>query len=558
MCGNVRRLVGALKIAAAVWLCVMAATLPALAQSVVVERPLVLPFTVVVDGDVPGGQGAGFWLGEAAALLLAEELDARNIAVFSRSERVAAFASLQLPVTAPLTRATMIRVGELVGATELVVGEIRLGTRLTVTARTINLETARERAQAQADGTQADMYAVVERIATQLAPQTGATTRHDDRRLPLGAFENYVKGLVATTPAVQERFLEAARQQAPTDDRVLLAAWEFYASQGAHDKALAAATSVSRDARLDRQARYAAALSLIDLRRFDEAYQVLQTLHGEQASPVLSNAIGVIQVRRGSTPQTGLPTYFFTRAVDEAPDQTEFLFNLGYAYARIKNTDAALYWLREVVRFDPADGDAHLVMSQMLMAAGKKVEAQRELELARQLGTSVDADAPDAADRVTPGLERLTSRLETRAVANVAAAVANPAQREQRELAAFHLARGRRLFEQEDDRGATNELRRAIYLRPYDDEPHLLLGQIYRRAGRLAEAIDAFRIAVWSRESATARMRLAEALHDHGETTLAVIEAKRAVALDPQSAAAQELLARIGGGEGVRSKGHHD
>jgi Flp pilus assembly protein TadD len=166
-------------------------------------------------------------------------------------------------------------------------------------------------------------------------------------------------------------------------------------------------------------------------------------------------------------------------------------------------------------------------MSQMLMAAGKKVEAQRELELARQLGTSVDADAPDAADRVTPGLERLTSRLETRAVANVAAAVANPAQREQRELAAFHLARGRRLFEQEDDRGATNELRRAIYLRPYDDEPHLLLGQIYRRAGRLAEAIDAFRIAVWSRESATradapcrspSRSRGDDAGGDRGET----------------------------------------
>jgi Tfp pilus assembly protein PilF len=93
-------------------------------------------------------------------------------------------------------------------------------------------------------------------------------------------------------------------------------------------------------------------------------------------------------------------------------------------------------------------------------------------------------------------------------MANVAAAVANPAQREQQELAAFHLARGRRLFEQEDDRGATNELRRAIYLRPYDDEPHVLLGQIYRRAGRLAEAIDAFRIAVWSRESVDARMRL--------------------------------------------------
>lgn len=553
---NVCRVFGALtSVCAAMALVAQAAAQTA--PLVLVERPLVLPFTVVVDGDVPGGEGAGFWLGEAAALLLAEEFDARGIAVFSRPERVAAFVSLQLPVTVPLTRATMIRVGELVGATELVVGEIRLGSRLTVTARIITLESARERAQARADGAGTDIFAVIEEIASRLAP-VAENVRHVDTRLPLGAFENYVKGLVATTPAVQERFLEAARQQVPTDDRILLALWEFQMSQGAHEKALIAARSVKRDARLDRQARYAAALSLIELRRFDEAYQQLQALHGEQPSPVLSNAIGVIQVRRGSTPETGLPTYFFTRAVDEAPDQPEFLFNLGYAYARSKNPDAALYWLREVVRFDPADGDAHLVMSQMLMAGGKKVEAQRELDLARQLGTTVDAATLTLTDRVPAGLERLTGRLEVRHMTNVAAAVANPAQREQQELAAFHLARGRRLFEQEDDRGATNELRRAIYLRPYDDEPHLLLGQIYRRAGRLAEAIDAFRIAVWSRESVAARMRLAEALHDHGETTLAIAEAKRAVALDPQSVQARELLARLGGGDGVRSSGRHD
>jgi Flp pilus assembly protein TadD len=109
------------------------------------------------------------------------------------------------------------------------------------------------------------------------------------------------------------------------------------------------------------------------------------------------------------------------------------------------------------------------------------------------------------------------------------------------------------LFEQEDDRGATDELRRAIYLRPDDDEPHLLLGQIYRRAGRLAEAINAFRIAVWSRESVAARLRLAETLHESGDTAAALVEARRAVALDPQSVEAREVLARIGGIEGVRS-----
>lgn len=529
---------------------------PASAQAPALARPLVLPFSVVVDGDVPGGEGAGFWLGEAAALLLAEELNVRGIAVLTRAERVAAFASLQLPLSTPLTRATMVRVAELVGASELIIGDVRLGARLSITARVITLESAREQVQATGEGAGTGIYDVVEQVVSRLLPAAPGAPRHVDTRLPLGAFEQYVKGLVATTPAVQERFLEAARQQAPTDDRILLALWEFHYAQGAHDKALAAARAVRRDARGDRAARYAAALSLVELRGFDEAYALLQTLHSEEPSPVLLNALGVIQVRRGSTPQTGLPTYFFTRAVDEAPDNTEYLFNLGYAYARSRNAEAALFWLREVVRFDPYDGDAHLVLSQMLMAAGKKVEGERELMLAKQLGTSVDVEA--SGDRVPAGLERLTTRLESRPTDRVVAAVASPAQREQQELADFHLARGRRLFDQEDDRGAINELRRAIYLRPYDDEPHLLLGQIYRRAGRLTEAINAFRIAVWSRATVGGLVRLAEALHESGDSAAALVEARRAVALDPQSREARDLLARIGGDDGVRLGGHHD
>jgi len=547
-----RRYVCALVGALIVWAVPASAQAPAPAF----DRPLVLPFAVVVDGDVPGGEGAGFWLGEAAALLLAEELDARGIAVLTRAERVAAFASLQLPRSTPLTRATMIRVGELLGASELIIGDVRLGARLLITARVITLESARELAQAAGEGAGTGIYDVVEQVVSRLLPGTPGAPRHVDTRLPLGAFEQYVKGLVATTPAVQERFLEAARQQAPADDRILLALWEFHSAQGAHDKALAAARAVRRDARGDRAARYAAALSLMELRGFDEAYALLQTLHSEAPSPVLLNALGVIQVRRGSTPQTGLPTYFFTRAVDDAPDNTEYLFNLGYAYARSRNADAALFWLREVVRFDPYDGDAHLVLSQMLMAAGRRVEGERELALAKQLGTSVDVDG--TGDRVPAGLERLTPRLESRPTDRVVAAVASPAQREQQELAAFHLARGRRLFNQEDDRGAIDELRRAIYLRPYDDEPHLLLGQIYRRAGRLREAIDAFRIAVWSRATVAGLVHLAEALSDSGESAAALVEARRAVALDPQSQEARDLLARIGGDDGVRSAGYHD
>ena len=508
-------------------------------------RPLVLPFSVTVEAAVPGGDGAAYWLGEAAAILLADELDARGIPALSRSDRVEAFARLQLPFVATLTRATMLRVAELVGATELVVGEVRLGTRMTVKARVISVEAARQHQEIVEEGPGTDIYAIFERIAARLAPGTARTDRR--AHLPIGAFEQYVKGLVAPTAVAQERFLEQARQQAPANDRVLLALWEVYSSQAAHDKALAAAESVSRQAPLDRQARFCAALSLIELQRYNDAFARLQALHGEAASPVLSNAMGVVQVRRGSTPQTGLPTYFFTRAVDEDPGNSDYLFNLGYAYARTRDVDAALYWLREQVRFAPADGEAHLVMSQVLMTAGRKVEAQREFDLAKQLGTGLDPETLTLSETLPASLERLVGRLDLRPYVAVNAAIANPAQREQQELAAFHVARGRRFFEQEDDRSAVGELRRAIYLRPYDDEPHLLLGRIYQRGGRLREAIDEFRIAVWCRDTSIAHVRLGEALLQSGDRPGAREEAQRAIALAPESAEARALLARIGG-----------
>jgi Flp pilus assembly protein TadD len=186
-------------------------------------------------------------------------------------------------------------------------------------------------------------------------------------------------------------------------------------------------------------------------------------------------------------------------------------------------------------------------MSQVLMAAGKRVEAQREFDLARQLGTSLEPDAMVLSDVVPTGLERLAGRLDLRTYAPVNAAIANPAQREQQELAAFHVARGRRLFDQDDDRAAVGELRRAIYLRPYDDEPHLLLGRIYQRGGRLREAIDEFRVAVWCRDTSIAHVRLGDALLDSGDRQGAREEAQRALILAPESAEARALLARIGG-----------
>ena len=120
-------------------------------------------------------------------------------------------------------------------------------------------------------------------------------------------------------------------------------------------------------------------------------------------------------------------------------------------------------------------------------------------------------------------------------------------QRDQDTQATFHLDAGRRAFQREADREAIQELRRALYLSPYLSEAHLLLGRLYLRGGRAAEAVDALKVALWSEETVAARVALAEAFLQVDDQAAARTEIERALAIDPNSADALALRARIGG-----------
>jgi tetratricopeptide (TPR) repeat protein len=539
---------------AAMWPAVIApiaAAPPAPAQAAPGSRVLVLPFSAVADPTAPGGEGGNLWLGEAAAVLLTEGLTDLGIQALARDERVAAFEELRLPMRAALARATMIRVGELLGASEVVFGEVRLAGTLTVRVRMVQLGAGRQLPDFSDSASLDGIFDLFDRLSARVATATGrqvTTAEAHARRLPLEAFEAYVKGLVAAQPTTGQRFLESAMALAPTDPRILLALWRVYADLDEHEKALAVANAVSSDSRLVRKARFAVALSLIELKRFDGAYKELVALGQQRAAPAIANALGVVQLRRGVVTGADSAPAYFTRAVTGRPDDTEFLFNLGYAYALGKEPANALHWLREAVRFDAANGDAHLVMSTLLAAGNRGVEAQRELELARLLGTTTETAATSPPATIASGLERLRDDLEIDSAVRIDAAVANPAQKDQRDVAEFHLERGRRFYGEGRDRDAIAELRRAAYLAPYEEEPHRLLGHLYRRGGRLSDAIDELTVALWARETAAGRLALAEVLLESGDRTAARREAERAIVLQPTLEAAKALLKKIGGG----------
>jgi len=531
---------------AAVLAAALASPAPAAAQIPGGAPVIVLPF------ENPAQDPRLAWLREGAAVLLSDLLAAGGERVIDREDRLRAFERLQLPATAGLSRASSIRVGQAVAAGVVVIGTLELyGDQLTARGRMVRLDTGRLLPDLQASGPIADLFGVFGRLAHLVRGTSAAVPTVPSDRLPPSpqVFELYVKGLLAETPAAATALLQQVLKAAPQFDAARLAMWDLHTEASEHQRALEALTGVRADSRYSRDGRFRRALSLMSLKRFDEALQTLRTLQGEERSAAVTNAIGVAELRRTATPTPGRATYYFSQASEIDPADGDLFFNLGYAYWLDRDARAAIYWLREAVRRNPGDGDAHFILGVALRQTGAIAEATRERELAIRLSskyTGWEARAV-AGDPVPRGLERLADELAPSA-GRVDTILTTAGQRDQDALADFHLDAGRRAFQREADREAIQELRRALYLSPYLAEAHLMLGRLHLRGGRAVEAVEALKIALWSEETVAAHVALAEAYLQVEDAAAARSEVDRALALDPTSDEALRLKARIGGG----------
>ncbi len=504
---------------------------------------------VVLPFDNPSQEPRLAWMREGAAILLSEMLANGIDVVIDRQERLLAFDRLQLPEGATLSRASAIKVGQVVTASLVVGGTIATqGGQLIARASSVRIDTGRLLPEVEASGPLADFYGVFATLAQQVRGASALPSVSD--RLPATpqVFELYVKGLIAETPSTALGFLEQTLKAAPQFDRARLAIWDLHSEASDHLKALDAVTPIRASSRVSRDGRFRRSLSLMNLKRWDDALETLRALYKDEPSAPVSNAIGVAELRRAATPQPGRATYYFSRASELDPSDGDLFFNLGYSYWLDKDPKTAVYWLREAVRRDPGDGDAHFVLGVALQQTGSTSEATREQELSARLSSKYGEWQTRAAggDPVPRGLERLHEELLP-SRARVDNIITTAGQRDQESLAAFHLDAGRRAFEREADREAIEELRRALFLSPYLAEAHLLLGRLYLRGGRPADAVAALKIALWSEETVAAHVSLAEALLQVQDQAAARIEVDRALALDPKSPEAIAMKAKLGG-----------
>lgn len=530
------------RFALVLWVCLLAMPVAAFAQAT--QRQLVVPFENV------SREAQTYWLSEASAVILTDDLITLGAATITREDRVRAFERLRVPATATLSHATVIRLGQLVGAAVAVVGTVEVkGPDITVRARSIRIEAGRMSPEIVESGPLTDIFAIYGRVARTLAPDSKVSPEEmEQRHIPIAAFEQYIKGLIVHAPASKISFLSQALRVEPSFQRVRIELWSAYTDLSQHQQALAAVREVPADHRLARQARFLGAVSLLNLAQYEAAFVALSELNAVRTDPAILNNLGIAQLRRPQAAATAVNAAGYFRQATQADNtDADLFFNLGYAYWLQKDLTNAISSLREAVRRNPTDDTAHYVLGVALQSSGSSTEAAREKELAKRLSSDyAEWDAKQGGRNDVPrGLERVKTDIDVPASLRVENVIVAAEQRDQRDLAKFHLDAGRRAYQAERDSEAISALKRAVYLTPYESAAHVLLGRVYLRGGRIEEAIDEFKIAIWSDDTVANHLALADAYVQAKDFDTARAELQWLLKADPQNVEAKRMLDRL-------------
>lgn len=491
---------------------------------------------LVVPPD--GGEAAAeaAWVGEIVAEALPQALAAAGAPVVESADRLRAQAALEIP-RAPLTRATSIRIGEALGADRLVLGNYSLtGSQLSLSLRLLDAERGSLSAPFAVSGPQEQILSLVGRLAWDLA-LASSTQPHLTREAflaglpapPFPAVMAFGQGLAARDLTSKKSLIRSALTLAPDYHAARLALGRLEVEARDLQVAFHTLGQIPEGVAESRSARFLQVVALLDSGRYREAAAIGARLIADQPTPAaLSNH--ALALLRGGTGELKASDVL-RKALELSPTATDIDFNLAWALLLESDPEAAVFHLRAVIREEPLDARARLVLAWALGKAGRAAEAQQEWK-------GVLAMNPSYQGLTNPDLTRRFERV----MASERLLVVDRGTRSQAEVAAGLIGRAERLSSSGDASGAQRELTRAAYLDPYAPRIHLLLARAHRSGGDKEKAVNEYRMALWSREDPAVHLELAQLLQEMGRATEAKAEAQRVIEIDPGNELARKLL----------------
>jgi tetratricopeptide (TPR) repeat protein/TolB-like protein len=506
------------------------------------------------------------WIGEGLEELTIERLSNAGLQVYSHSGRVNEMDHYGLPDSAKLSRASMLHIAQELDADYIVFGSFASdGKTLAVNARVLRINPVALLPVIGERGPLDSLMELHKRISWRLLaaadhsyPLSLAEFSKMQRSVTLAAFEQYVRGLLANDDDVRLRDLKEAARLEPEWPAPAFAIGEVYFGRNDCNSALPWFSRVPAANARSVEAAFSIGVCRLRLGQADKAVAVFESLEeGLEHSlvsgadlPEILNNLGLARALQGNlvSAQTVLG-----RARDLDPDQDDYPFNLGLLALRQNELPTATTHFREALRREPDNPEDFAFLIYSLQKAGKHPEADQERASAVEAfgekglpSIKVDAKGENLLkyQRVITELDTTTLRLELEdpgihQSATTSGSVPKMTPTAQlrmgrQELAAGHLD------------AAEQEFHAVIAADPKNASAHRELADIYRRQGKLDDAVKELQLSLASRDSAIERTMLARIYLEQKKPDLARAEVEKAVKLAPNYAGAKELLAHLG------------
>jgi tetratricopeptide (TPR) repeat protein len=318
------------------------------------------------------------WIGESIAETVRESLSAQGVLALDREERLEAFRRLSLRSNAVLTRASIIKAGESLDASDVIFGHYELtpaapdsrsasGGTLHMTARILNLKRLKQGPEFNETGALEDLAGLEARLCWQaleiLAPKTAPSEEEFLRARPrvrLDALESYIRGLLAANPEQRNRFfMQAARLDAGYSQPCFQLGKSYW-QKNDYRAAASWLEHVNRSDPRYLEAQFFLGLCKYQTGDYAAAEKCFETVAGSVPLNEVYNDLGAAQTRGNLT----AAIESFRKALEGDSADPDYHFNLGYALWKAGQFQEAAGSFRAVLERNPNDGEAGAFLSR--------------------------------------------------------------------------------------------------------------------------------------------------------------------------------------------------
>jgi tetratricopeptide (TPR) repeat protein len=496
------------------------------------------------------------WISEAFAEVLSARLAGPGRYVLDRDERNAAYEQLDVPPGTPLTLASAYKVAQTLGVDWAVVGNFRVaGDQLTAVCQLLEVHELKLTPRLETSGALADLIDVQTRLAWRLLAthDTGFTAGAEEdfaKRFPvirLDAFENYIRGLLASDDETRLHFLKEADRIDPSEHGAAFELGRYYFDHKQYAESAAWLRKLSPSDANYRESLFSLGVDEYFTGDYAKAEAAFAGLEAQVPLNEVANDLSVTQARRGDY---SIALAGFQRAYQGDPLDPDFSFNLAACLWQLKKYGDAAGPLEASLSQNDEDPEAHVLLALVFTKLQNSSRAQQE-----QKWLVAHQQQVDARQAFVPQL-RIKKRYDGKAFGLLALMLHNTeearlAQESPEEHGETHLSQGKKLLSEGRLHEAEREVNEAGSLLPQNSEIHLVLGQIYEGEGRHEEAAAEFKAALQLDNSAVTHLWLGRVYLSLNQNALALEQGRAALSLQPGSAEAQRLVddaSKRGGG----------